>query len=158
MRADVQSFSEIVEEFTARAHRMVWCNVATIDSHGRPRSRVLHPFWADGIGWIATTRDSPKGAHLARNPHVSLAYIADILNPVYADCTAAWADSDADKHYVWDFFKAAPEPLGYDPGMIWKSVDDPKFGVLKLTPWRIELSTIPSPPGVIKVWRSEDGV
>src|SRR5262245_61355308 len=40
------------------AHRIVWASAATVDRHGRPRSRVLHPIWLwDGTelsGWIAT--------------------------------------------------------------------------------------------------------
>jgi len=27
-------------------------------------------------------------------------------------------------------------PVGYDPGLFWKDVNDPRFGVLKLMPWR----------------------
>jgi len=153
MRVEVDDFSEIEAEFIARAHRMVWCSAATVDSQGRPRSRVLHPFLENGIGWIATSRTSHKAAHLAHNPHMSIAYVSDVLKPAYAECTVEWADDLADKRYVWDFFKAAPEPLGYDPGMIWQGVEHPTFGVLKLTPWRVELSEIPSPPGVIKLWR-----
>ena len=27
------------------AHGIVWCSVATVDSQGRPWSRILHPIW-----------------------------------------------------------------------------------------------------------------
>ena len=63
----------MVEEFIAVAHRIVWCTVATVDRHNRPRSRILHPIWTrppapadDAItGWI-TTRPTPlKVAHLS---------------------------------------------------------------------------------------------
>jgi hypothetical protein len=30
-------------------------------------------------------------------------------------------------------------PAGFDLAKIFKGVDDPEFGVLKFTPWRIEL-------------------
>ncbi len=41
------------------------------------------------------------------------------------------------------YTKSTPPPLGYDPGMIWKAgPQDPGFGLLKLTPWRIEVSSI----------------
>jgi hypothetical protein len=44
------------------------------------------------------------------------------------------------KRRIWDLYKTTPPPLGYDPGMIWKGgPEDPTFGILKLTPWRIEL-------------------
>ncbi len=72
-----------------------------------------------------------------------MAYIADIARPVYADCTAEWADDEQSKQRVWDLFKATPEPLGYDPGLIFGSMDNPDYGVLKLTPWRIEVATFP---------------
>ena len=58
---------------------MIWCNMATVDSHGRPRSRVVHPVWENGACWIGTRPGSFKGQHLARNPYVSLAYVADAL-------------------------------------------------------------------------------
>ena len=49
--------------FVEMAHRIVWCSAATVDSHGRPRSRILHPIWQwDGqnlVGWIVT---SPTGS------------------------------------------------------------------------------------------------
>ena len=38
-------FSETASAFVKMAHEIVWCNVATIDKKGRPRSRVLHPIW-----------------------------------------------------------------------------------------------------------------
>ena len=31
--------------FVEMAHRIMWCSAATIDPHGRPRSRILHPIW-----------------------------------------------------------------------------------------------------------------
>jgi hypothetical protein len=34
---EVPSFTDIEAEFTERVHRMVWCNVATIDTLDRPR-------------------------------------------------------------------------------------------------------------------------
>ena len=46
------------DAFVAIAHRIVWCTVATVDRRGRPRSRILHPYWErteDGLaGWITT--------------------------------------------------------------------------------------------------------
>ncbi|MCK6630629.1 MAG: pyridoxamine 5'-phosphate oxidase family protein [Anaerolineae bacterium] len=142
-RTRVASFAELEQEFIERVHRMVWCNVATLDTQNRPRSRILHPIWEGATGWIGTRRKSPKAKHLTHNPHVSLAYIADIAKPVYADCVAEWADDRESKQRVWELFKAAPEPLGYDPGLIFGSMDNPDYGVLKLTPWRIEVASFP---------------
>jgi general stress protein 26 len=139
MVARAGSFAEIADEFIERVHRMVWCNVATLDLQNRPRSRLLHTIWEGSTGWTATRRHSHKAKHLRRSPYVSLAYIADVVRPVYADCVAEWADDPAEKRRVWDLFARTPPPLGYDPTPIFKSPDDPDFGVLRLTPWRIQL-------------------
>jgi general stress protein 26 len=138
----VYSFAEIEEEFIQRVHQMVWCSAATLDTYNRLRSRILHPIWQGNRGWVATRRHSLKEKHLAHNPHMSLAYIADIAKPVYVDCEAEWADEAETKWAVWEKFRTAAAPLGYDPGTIWKSVEDADFGVLKLNPWRIELFDI----------------
>lgn len=156
MITSIVSFTDIEEEFIQRVHTMVWCNVATLDSKNRPRSRILHPIWEvqDGqpIGWIATLRHSPKSKHLARHPYVSLAYIADLVKPVYVDCRAEWDDTLETKQRIWDMFHTAPPPLGYDPTPIFKAVDDPNFGMLKLIPWRIELANAAARPAEHLVW------
>jgi general stress protein 26 len=148
---EVQSFSEIEAAFIERVNRMVWCNVATVDAQNRPRSRVLHTIWEGQVGWIATRRNSYKTRHLERNPHVSLAYTGDFIRPVYVDCVAEWDDSAESKQRIWDLFLSTPEPLGYDPAPIFKSVDHPDYGLLKLTPWRIEL-TDATAPNTRQVW------
>lgn len=148
---EVAAFADIESAFLQRVHTMVWCNVATIDSCGRPRSRVLHPIWVGAMGWIATRRSSHKAKHIATHPYVSLAYVSDVARPVYADCYAEWDDSAETKQWLWDQFLNTPPPLGYDPAPIFGSIDDPGYGVLKLTPWRIELVQFPEPP---RVWRN----
>ncbi len=59
---------QVAPAFVKMAHQIVWCTVATVDSDGRPRSRILHPIWQwDGrelIGWIATGPTPTKRAHL----------------------------------------------------------------------------------------------
>ena len=35
----IATFAEIADEFLERVNKAVWCNVATIDTKGRPRSR-----------------------------------------------------------------------------------------------------------------------
>ena len=136
-------FGEIEDDFFERAHRMVWCAVATVDGSGRPSTRVLHPIWertAEGVpvGWIGTWKSSPKGKHLAANPHVSLAYVADVAGPLYVECKAEWANEREQKQHVWDLFANSEPPLGFDPAPIFKSVDYEDFGVLKLKPWRVQ--------------------
>ena len=59
----------------------------------------------------------------------------------------------ASKRRIWEMFAAAPPPLGYDLKMIWDSVDSPDFGVLKFTPWRIELFDAANKENMRTVWR-----
>jgi hypothetical protein len=148
---EVTDFAVIADEFRARVERMVWCNVATVDARGRPRSRILHPLWEGATGWITTNPQSHKARHLADHPHVSLAYIADVAKPVYADCRVAWVDDPATKAHVWDLCRTTPEPVGFDPAPIYTSADHPKFGVLRLTPWRIEVYSFPQ---ATQVWHA----
>jgi hypothetical protein len=44
-------------------------------------------------------------------------------------------------------FAGTPPPLGYDLGL---SADNPDYGLLKLTPWRIELGDWFGEP---KIWQ-----
>ena len=156
---EVPHFSEIEDEFIRRVHTMVWCNVATVDRLQRPRSRILHPIWEGGTGWIATHLNSYKRTHLIHNPYVSLAYITDIHKPVYVDCTAAWVEERDQKVRIWDLFKNTPPPLGYDPAIDFVRPDHEKFGLLKLTPWRIALVTFPAESHATgqRIWRRRDG-
>jgi general stress protein 26 len=153
---DVAEFSEIEADFMARVSRTIWCTVTTVDSKGRPRGRLLHPIWEGPTGWIATGRQTFKARHIAANPYVSLAYWDPQHEQVYADCRAEWVDDMDEKQRLWDLFKSTPEPLGYDLGMFWKDgVGDPSYGLLRLTPWRIELWSLGAmmkgePP---RVWR-----
>lgn len=139
----VASFDDIKDEFNARVSRIVWCSVTTVDPQGRPRARILHPMWEGTTGWICTGRHSFKERHLARNPYVSCSYWDQQHQQVYAECKAEWEDDLATRKRIWDVFKSTPMPYGYDPAMFWPGgpqSDD--FGLMKLTPWRIEVSSI----------------
>lgn len=148
---EVSSFAEMAAEFMERVQRVVWCNVATIDTRNRPRSRILHPLWEGSVGWITTRHNMHKAKHLAHNPYVSLAYVADVARPVYVDCKAEWVDDLEQKQRVWQLCLETPPPLGFDPVPIYERVDHPNFAVLKLTPWRIELA---GSPGETIVWHA----
>jgi len=150
----VSTFAEIEDGFIARAHKMVWCNVATVDAEGRPHSRILHSIWDGPTGWIATRRHSPKARELQKNPYVSLAYIADVVRPAYADCLARWEDDLTLKRHVWNLFLAASPPLGYDPAPIFGAVDAPDFGLLRLTPYAIELGDVSGQGERRMVWQA----
>jgi len=140
---NVASFADIADDFHARIARIVWCTMATVDRKGRPRTRLVHPIWEGATGWIATGRRSHKAKHLARNPNVSLSYWDQEHQQVYVDAVAAWVDDPAEKLRVWELYKGTPPPYGYDPQIIWRNgPDDPDYGLLKLTPWRIELFSL----------------
>jgi len=140
---DVASFADIEKDFAERVSRIVWCTVTTVDGQGRPRARLLHPIWEGSTGWIATGRQSFKARHLEHNPFVSLSYWDPQHEQVYAECRAEWMDEPTEKKRLWELFKSLPPPMGYDLAMFWKAgVDDSTYGLLKLDPWRIELSSL----------------
>jgi general stress protein 26 len=153
----VSSFAEIESEFHARVARIVWCTMATVDTRGRPRTRIIHPIWEGATGWIATGRHSLKEKHLAANPNVSLSYWDQQHQQVYVDCSAAWVDDQAEKTRIWQLYKNTPPPLGYDPQIIWQGgPEEPGYGLLKLTPRRIELFSLADLIGgkAPQVWRA----
>jgi hypothetical protein len=127
------------------AHGIVWCSVATVDHQLRPRSRVLHPIWEwDGrelVGWIATGPTPTKRSHLAHSPYVSCNYWADNHDTCTAECRAIWHHDDETRVAVWDKFKHAPAPVGYDPAIVpaWTTPTADSFAVLRLEPWRLRV-------------------
>jgi general stress protein 26 len=153
---DIDDFAEIEPAFRERVDRMVWCSVATVDTRGRPSTRLLHPIWEGRTCWIGTHRNSSKRLHLARNPHVSLAYVSDVVHPVYVEAVATWEDDQEIRQHVWDLFLNTPEPLGYDPAVSFISVDHENFGVLRIDPWKITLATLAGDPWQ-QIWRKKAG-
>jgi hypothetical protein len=142
--------ASIAPTFVDVAHRIVWAMVATVDSAGRPRSRVLHPYWEwDGtelVGYVATWQTPIKSAHLAKSPYASVGYRAEGYGDMaIAECGARFVSDDEVRTKVWNFFKDTPEPLGYDPGAIgvpgWESPTSPGFSVLEFRPWRLNVLT-----------------
>jgi len=141
--ANAGSFDEIKDEFNSRVSRIVWCTVTTVDGKGRPRARILHPIWEGSTGWICTGRHSFKERHIEKNEFVSLSYWDPQHQQVYAECKAEWEDDKGERQRVWDLFKSTPMPYGYDPAMFWPGGPaSDEFGLLKLTPWRVEVSSI----------------
>ena len=99
------SFEVTADAFVAMAHRIVWASVATVDRLGRPRSRVLHPYWQrDGelgaglVGVIATSPTPIKRTHLEAHPYVSVNYWASDHDTCTAECTAEWLLDDEQPH------------------------------------------------------------
>jgi len=147
---DVARFEDMQIAFMDRVQQAVYCTAATVDSKNRPRSRIMHPIWDGPIGWIISWPKSHKATHLASNPAVSLTYIHDPLKPVYVDCTAVWVDDVAEKQRIWTLHQTLPPPLGFDPEPHYGSINHPYYGLLRLTPWRIELADL---HGESLIWR-----
>lgn len=147
LRSD-PAFTAIEPEFEERIRSTVWCTLTTVDSSGRPRSRIVHPVWEGGIGWLGS-RQTPKVGHIERSPHASVMYWDPRHQQVIIDAEASVHTDDATCQRVWDLFSSFPEPYGFDPSPMWKdgSTSD-GFVAIKLEPWRIEL--FGAPP---VVWR-----
>ncbi|MHC1558777.1 pyridoxamine 5'-phosphate oxidase family protein [Actinomycetospora sp. C-140] len=150
----------LAPDFVARAHAVVYAALATVDGAGRPRSRVVHPFWEwDGtalVGWIATT-PSPKLRHLEVVPSASCAAYDGPWVAAVADCRAVRVTDDAARTRVWELLAAAPPPVGFDPGAIgvpgWDGPTAPGFVVLRLDPWRVQVRTVGPGGVVLRTWR-----
>jgi general stress protein 26 len=149
---ETADFSQIQAELLRRISQGVYCTMATVYRQGRPRSRIVHPVWEGSTAWVISRRASPKVAHLVQNPHASLAYIQDKDQPVYADCTTVLVDDLVEKHRFWDYLQSVPPPMGFDPGLFFSGITDPNFGLIRLTPWRVELYTLGSEP---LIWRPD---
>ncbi|HTF32731.1 MAG TPA: pyridoxamine 5'-phosphate oxidase [Myxococcota bacterium] len=126
-----------------------------MDALGRPRSRILHPIWEGSTGWIATGRRSFKAKHIEDIPYVSLSYWDPQHEQVYVDCGAEWEERTQEKQRIWQLFHSTPPPLGYDLAQFFGAPDDPSYGLLRLSPWRVELWSLQDltkgrPP---RVWR-----
>jgi general stress protein 26 len=148
---EVERFEELQTEFLARVSQVVYCTMATVDRRNRPRLRLMHPIWEGPIGWVISWPASHKAKHLAHNPSVSLAYMPDIKKPVYVDAVAEWIDSVEEKERIWELHRTTPPPLGFDPKPHFGSIEHPHFGVLRITPWRIELGNLYGEP---IIWRT----
>lgn len=154
---------DVAPAFVEMAHRIVWCTASTIDGQGRPRSRILHPIWEwDGerlSGWIATGPTPIKRADLARSPYVSLNYWAPDHDTCTADCRTQWFFDDETRTSVWNRFKDAPAPVGYDPALIpgWDAPTSDAFAALRLEPWRLRVfpgSVLLGQGGALLTWRA----
>jgi general stress protein 26 len=151
---EVSNVADIWPEFMARLQQAIYCNMATIDQQDRPRSRMMHPIWElaanNPTGWVISWPQTHKAKHLARNPYVSLAYIHDKTKPVYVDCHAEWVTDVDEQGRIWELHKQIPPPLGFDPEPHFGSITHQHYGLLKFTPWRIELGHL---YGEALIWR-----
>lgn len=141
----MHTLEQIAEPFIAMAHSIVWASAATVDTRGRPRSRVLHPIWQwDGqelVGWVATNPNSLKRKHLDKTPYISLNYWTSNQDTCTAECKTHWELDDASCERLWQLFKSTPAPVGYDPTIVpsWDKPSAPTFAALRLEPWRLRV-------------------
>jgi general stress protein 26 len=159
----MSSLAEIAPAFVDVAHRIVWCTVATVDTSGAPRTRVLHPIWEfDGerlTGWIATGPQSVKARHLAHEPRVSLTYWDATHDVATADCTTEWELDAEARRRGWQRFADAPAPVGYDPSIIpgWTDPGAEAFGILRLEPTALRVmpgSLLTQGQGELRSWHA----
>ncbi|TCC50081.1 hypothetical protein E0H75_17500 [Kribbella capetownensis] len=100
----------VQKEFLDRAHRIVWCTVATVGPGQRPRTRILHPVWelADELtGWIVTRATPVKVRHLAYSPYLSCSYWEPGHEVAVADCRAEWIADVATRQRAWELTGAS---------------------------------------------------
>jgi hypothetical protein len=142
----MSDLATVAPAFVTMAHGTVWAAVATVGADGRPRSRVLHPFWEwDGeslVGWIATGPTPVKRAHLDHAPYLSVTYWSPNHDTCTAECRAGWILDDEGREAVWRRFVEAPAPVGYDPAIVPAWADgplSPAFAGLRLDPWRLRV-------------------
>ena len=149
---------DVLDQFIDIAHGIAWCTVATVDRRSRPRSRILHPAWArrdDGglCGWVATTRTPAKVAHLAHAPYVSCSYWHPAHDTAQAECAAHWVADADERAAVWERFRTAPPPLGYDPAAIWpQGPHGDDFAVIRMEAWRVRLRRGTDAGAPFRVW------
>jgi hypothetical protein len=160
----VTPLDQIAPAFRDMAHSIVWASVVTVDRNGRPRSRILHPFWewdgTDLVGWIATVPTPVKRAHLEAHPEVSVSYWAPSQDTCSAECDAQFYLDDETRKSVWDKFAHGPEPVGYDPSIIpqWSAgPTSDEFAALRLSPYRLRVmagSVMTAGEGAPLRWRA----
>ena len=136
----------VQKEFVDKAHRIVWCTVATVGPDNRPRTRILHPLWeldTELVGWIVTRATPVKVRHLAYSPYLSCSYWEPAQEVAVADCHAEWVDDVATRQRVWELYRDAPAPLGYD---FWSVFPEGPAGespsLLRLSPYRLRLADV----------------
>ena len=154
----VQTFSEIKDEFFGYMGDIVYATMTTVDAKGRPRARILIAVWevADGrpVGWLATFKTPVKTAHLAGNPHATFSYWDRRQNAAFADTVAARDEDPEVKQRVWQLYRrGSPPRVGYDPRGYWKGPEDPRFAVLRLDPWRVQV--VRGTDLRSRIWRAE---
>ncbi len=137
----VGTFSELQEEFFGYVGDIVYATMTTVDAKGRPRARILIAVWevVEGrtLGWLAT-----------------FSYWDQRQNAAFADTVAEWVEDPEVKQRVWELYRrGSPPRVGYDPGRYWQGPEDPRFAVLRLDPWRVQV--VRGADLRSRIWRAE---
>jgi general stress protein 26 len=132
------SEAEIWQKFHDVARNATWAYLATTVGD-QPKVRVVHPAFEGQRLWIATGRTSPKVAHISKNPKVELFYQ---VGPEFVHLTvtgkARFIGDAAEKRRVWE-----GKVFDYDLAQFWPDGHQtPDFGLLLVTPSRIELTSM----------------
>ena len=78
----MDELSKVAPAFIEMTQQIVWCSAATVDTKGRPRSRILHPIWEwDGGGTGRLDRHQPNPDQ-ARPPESQPVYITELLDSI----------------------------------------------------------------------------
>lgn len=90
-----------------------------------------------------TRATSLKVRHVAHSPYLSCSYWEPGHEVAGADCAAEWVSDVATRQRVWELYRDAPPPLGYD---FWSVFPEGPAGeapaLLRLTPYRLRLSDV----------------
>jgi general stress protein 26 len=139
----------LLADIHAAAKKVTWAYLATTQGD-QPKIRIVHPIWEDATVWVATGRSSAKARQIERNSKVELFYQVAIGEFVHLTVTGRgrFVDDAAEKRRLWSLFD-------YDLGQFWKDASDPGYGLLRVDPTRIELTSLGAmtsgtPP---RVWR-----
>jgi hypothetical protein len=121
--------------------RVVWATVATVGPDGRARTRLMHPVWfwdGERPEALVSARPTPlKVAHLAAQPDVSCHYWDPAHDTVTIEATAEWVEPER-RGDAWARVAAVPEPVGFDPAIIWPDgPDSDDCAFLRFTAYRI---------------------
>ena len=158
----MDTLADTAPAFVEMAHRIVWASVATVGADGAPTSRILHPYWVwdgtDLVGWVGTANAAVKGRHLAANPNVTVSYWAPNHDTCVADGTATFVSDAETRSWLWEAYKTAPAPLGFDPALIpgWDDASSEGFQALRIDPVRLRVfpgTMLLKGQGVVRSWR-----
>jgi general stress protein 26 len=125
--------------FREAAAKLTWAYLATNEKQ-QPHVRVVHPAFEGEKVWIATGRKSPKARQIEANPRVELFYsVGEQFTHLTVTGSARFIDDLDEKKRVWN-----GKVFDYELGQFWPAGPQaPDFGLILMTPSRIELTSLP---------------